>query len=167
MVLPLAVPLLLLASNTAFAGGPKYVAGTSYFNSAVVGQPIHWSGGQVNYYVDQGPLSSTVNNQQATAMVDAAAALWSAVSTAGVTLTDMGPLNEDVSGSNIQVNSSGTITAPADATSSATNYPLAVLYDSDGSVIDAIYGSGASEPDTCQDNGVYVWMDNLKPDATI
>ena len=38
-------------------------------------------------------------------MVDAAAALWSAVPTAGVTLTDQGPLNEDVNGSNIQVNS--------------------------------------------------------------
>jgi hypothetical protein len=167
VVLPLAVPLLLLTSTSAFAGGPKYVAGTSYFNSAVAGQPIHWAGGQVNYYVDQGPLSSTVTNQQATAMVDAAAALWSSVSTAGVTLTDKGSLNEDVSGSNIQVNSSGTITAPADVTPSAANYPLAVLYDYDGSVIDAIYGSGTSEPDTCQDNGVYVWMDNLKPDATI
>ena len=66
-----------------------------------VGQPIHWAGGQVNYYVDQGPLSGSVTNQQATAMVDAAAALWSAVPTAGVTLTDMGSLNEDVNGSNI------------------------------------------------------------------
>ena len=167
MVPPLVGALLLLASASAFAGGPKYVAGTSYFNSAVAGQPIHWVGGQVNYYVDQGPLSSTVTNQQATAMVDAAAALWSSVSTAGVTLADKGSLNEDVSGSNIQLNSSGTITAPADVTPSATNYPLAVLYDSDGSVIDAIYGSGTSQPDTCQDNGVYVWMDNLKPDATI
>ena len=83
------------------AGGPKYVAGASYFNPAVLGQPIHWPSGQVNYYVDQGPLSSQVTNQQATAMVDAAAALWSAVPTAAVTLTDMGPLNEDVSGANI------------------------------------------------------------------
>ena len=41
------------------------------------------------------------SNQQATAMVDAAAALWSAVPTAGVTLIDTGSLNEDVSGANI------------------------------------------------------------------
>ena len=46
-------------------------------------------------------------------MVDAAAALWSAIPTAAVTLTDAGPLNEDVNGSNIVVNSSGAITAPA------------------------------------------------------
>ena len=83
---------------TLFAGGPKYVAGTAYFDPAVVGQPVHWSGGVVNYYVDQGPLNSQITNQQATAMVDAAAAIWSAVPTAGVILTDAGSLNEDVSG---------------------------------------------------------------------
>ena len=41
------------------AGGPKYVAGVSYFNPAVLGQPVHWAGGLVNYYVDQGPLNSS------------------------------------------------------------------------------------------------------------
>jgi hypothetical protein len=70
----------------ALAGGPKHVAGVSFFNPAAVGQPIHWANGQVNYYVDQGPLNSSVTNQQAKAMVDAAAALWSAIPTAGVTL---------------------------------------------------------------------------------
>jgi len=155
-----------LAPATAAAGGPKYVAGTAFFNPAVLGQPVVWSQGQVNYYVDQGPLSSTVSNQQATAIVDAAAALWSGVPTAAATLTDMGSLNEDVDGSNIQVNSSGQITAPSDVTPSATNYPVAVIYDADGSVIDAIYGADASEPDACQNNGVYVWLDNFNPDAT-
>jgi hypothetical protein len=163
--LPLA--LLLLLPAWAVAGGPNYVAGISFFNPAVVGQPIHWTGGQVNYSVDQGPLSSFVTNQQATAMVDAAAALWNAIPTAGVTLTDVGPLNEDVSGSNIAVNSSGIITAPADVTPAATNYPLAIIYDTDGSVINAVFGSTASQPDACQNNGVYVWMDNFNPDATI
>ncbi len=28
----------------AFAGGPKFVAGTSYFDPGVVGQPVHWAG---------------------------------------------------------------------------------------------------------------------------
>ena len=96
-----ALALLLLAPAIALAGGPKYVAGVSYFNPGVLGQPLHWSGGQVNYYVDQGPLNSSVSNEQATAMVDAAAALWSAIPTAAVTLTDKGPLNEDVSGSSL------------------------------------------------------------------
>jgi len=163
---PVAV-LFALAPGAAFAGGPKYVAGTSYFNPSVLGQPVHWANGQLNYYVDQGALSSTVTNQQATAMVDAAAALWSAVPTAGVTLADLGSLNEDVNGQNIAVNASGQITAPADVTPSATNYPLGVIYDADGSVIDAIFGATTSAPDACQDNGVFVWMDNLNTDATI
>ncbi len=163
----LTAALLFLVPACATAGGPKFVAGTSYFNPGVLGQPIHWAGGQVNYSVDPGPLSGSVANQQATAMVDAAAALWSSVPTAGITLTDKGPLNEDVNGSDIQVNSSGTIAAPADVTPTATNYPLAVIYDTDGSVINAIFGAITSQPDACQNNGVYVWMDNLNPDATI
>ncbi len=159
--------LLALGPAGVIAGGPKYVAGVSYFNPAVLGQPVHWTNGKVNYYVDQGALSNTVTNQQATAMVDAAAALWSAVPTAGVTLTDMGQLNEDVNGSNIAVNATGQITAPADVTPSATSDPLGVIYDADGSVIDAIFGATTSTPETCQDNGVFVWMDNLNTDATI
>ena len=169
---------LLLLPAAAVAGGPKDVAGVSYFNPGVVGQPVHWTNGQVNYYVDQGPLNSTVTNQQAKAMVDAAAALWSAVPTAGVTLTDKGTLNEDVSGANIyvggahftvtneQTNQTGVILEPTDVTPSATGYPLGVIFDADGSVIDAIYGTGASAPTSCQNNGVFVWLDNVYPDAT-
>ena len=171
---PICLPglFLFLASTIAFAGGPKYIAGTAYFNAAVIGQPVHWAKGQVNFYVDQGPLSSTVTNAQATAMVDAAAGLWSAVPTAGVTLTDKGPLNEDVNGADIQVNSStlvnppGQIIAPADITPAAANYPIAVIYDFDGSVINAIFGETASAPTACQNNAVYVWLDNINTDAT-
>jgi hypothetical protein len=166
--------VLMLSPALAQAGGPKFVAGSTYFNPAAMGQPIHWSGGRVNYYVDRGPLSASVSNAQATAMVDAAAALWSNVATAAVVLTDAGSLNEDVSGANIQATASvnpgvvpGVITAPSDVTPSATNYPLAVIYDYDGSVIDALYGATTSEPDNCSQNDVYVWLDNINPDATI
>ncbi|MGH7690685.1 MAG: hypothetical protein ACREN3_13845, partial [Gemmatimonadaceae bacterium] len=163
----IALPILLLAPVAAFAGGPKYVAGVSYFNAGVLGQPVHWLNGQVNYYVDRGPLSASVTNQQATAMVDAAAALWSAVPTAGVTLTDMGQLNEDVNGENIVASTTigDEIAQPADVTPSATNYPVGVIYDADGSVIDALFGTGTSQPDACQNNSVYVWLDNITPDA--
>lgn len=157
---------LLLAQVTAWAGGPKYVAGASYFNAGVLGEPVHWPSGLVSYYVDPGPLNGLINNQQATAMVDAAAALWDAVPTAGVTLVDMGALNEDVNGSNITA-ANQVITAPSDVTSTATSYPLGVIFDADGSVIDAIFGTGTSLPARCQDNGVMSWLDNIKPDATI
>jgi hypothetical protein len=171
--------LLFLAPGAAFAGGPKYVAGVSYFNPSVLGQPVHWANGKVGYYVDQGPLNSFISNQQAKAMVDAAAAIWSAVPTAGVTLVDMGQLNEDVSGSNIavsgtnftvtneQTNQLGLITAPADVAPAANGFPVGVIFDADGSVIDAIFGAGASQPTSCQNNGVMFWLDNIYPDATI
>jgi hypothetical protein len=169
----------LLLPATAIAGGPKHVAGVSYFNPGVVGQPLHWASGQLNYYVDQGPLNASVTNAQATAMVDAAAALWSAIPTAGVTLTDMGALNEDVNGANIllsgtnftitneQTSQLGALIEPADVTPSATSYPLGILFDADGTIINALYGSGASSPTSCQNNGVYFWIDNVNPDATI
>jgi len=158
--------LTLLASVAAWAGGPKYVAGSSYFNPGVLGQPIHWAGGQLHYFVDQGALSSSVSNQQAKAMVDAAAAVWSAVPTAGVTLTDMGSLNEDVSLSSIEA-SNGQIASPYDVTPQATGYPVGVIFDANGSVIDAIFGTGTSTPSACQYNSVYVWMDNINADTTI
>ena len=170
--------LALLAPALALAGGPKFVAGTSYFNAGVVGQPAHWANGQLNYYVDQGPLNSSVTNQQATAMVDAAAALWSAVPTAGVTLTDKGPLGEVVSSNivvsgtnftvtNEQLNQVGVIAAPADVAPSATGFPVGVIYDADGSVIDAVFGTSASDPVSCEYNDVFMWVDNVNPDATM
>jgi len=174
-----ALALLLTIPATAVAGGPKYVAGVSFFNPGVLGHPVHWAGGQVNYYVDRGPLNSAVTNQQATAMVDAAAALWSAVPTAGVMLTDMGLLGEDVNGTNIVVNGEkftvaneqidqlGQIAAPVDVTPGAAGYPVGVIYDADGSVTDALFGTGASDPTSCQNNGVWVWLDKVNPNGTV
>lgn len=162
----IAILLVLFASAVARAGGPRLVAGTAYFNPAVVGQPVRWPGGLVNYYVDQGPLNSQINNQQATAMVDAAAALWSAVPTAGVILANAGSLSEDVNGSNVMAGDE-VFAQPADVTPAATAYPLAIVYDADGSVINALFGSGSSDPTSCENNGVLIWVDNIQPDATI
>lgn len=157
----------VLCASSAFAGGPKYIAGASYFNSSVLGQPVRWADGHVSYYVDQGPLNASVSNQQATAMIDAAAAVWSSAPTAGVMLADKGQLNEDVSGSNILAGPNNHIAQPADVAPSAATYPVGVIYDADGSVIDSLFGAGASQPDACQNNGVWFWIDNITPDAAI
>src|SRR6185437_12199951 len=160
-----ALVLLALIPAAAYAGGPKWIAGASYFNSNVLGQPVRWAKGQVGYYVDQGPLNASVSNQAATAMVDAAAAIWGAVPTAGVTLTNKGQLNEDVSGSNLTPGPDHRIAQPADVAPSAGDYPVGVIYDADGSVIDSLFVVGASEPESCQNNGVWVWIDSFTPDA--
>ena len=130
-----------------------------------MGQPVHWAGGQVNYYVDQGPLNASIDNQHATAMVDAAAALWSAVPTAGVSLVRSGSLNEDVSGANV-VPGNQTIAQPSDAAPSSA-LPLAIVYDADGAVLDKVFGDYTSDPSNCQYNGVMAWIDRFNPDATI
>src|SRR6266567_4927816 len=157
---------LILLPPVLFAGGPKHVAGTTYFNPGVMGQPVHWANGEVRYSVDQGSLSATVTNRQATAMVDAAAALWNAIPTAGVTLVNQGSLNEDVSGLNI-VPGTQSLAQPSDVAASATNYPVAVIFDADGMVLDAVFGADTSDPTNCQTDGVVVVLDNINPDATI
>ena len=158
--------LILLASSSAHAGGPKFVAGVSYFNPGVKGQGVRWGGGLVNYFVDQGPLNAAISNAQATAMVDAAAAIWNAVPTAAVNLVDAGNLAEDVSGSNVLAGQN-VFTQPSDIAPTATTTPVGVLFDTDGSVIDALNGNGASQPDNCAQNGVLVWIDAMNPDATM
>jgi hypothetical protein len=101
------------------------------------------------------------------------------VPTAGVTLTDKGQLNEDVSSANIivgaasftvtneQTSQAGQIAQPADVTPAATAYPLGIIYDADGSITTALFGPQASSTANCQNNGVSVWLDNINPDATI
>ncbi|HEY3705243.1 MAG TPA: hypothetical protein VGL22_09300 [Terracidiphilus sp.] len=167
LIVRLAVLIVLTLPCALFAGGPRLVAGTTYFDPSAMGRPIHWGAGQVNYYVDQGPLSASVTHDQAVAMVDAAAALWSAVPTAAVSLVDKGMLAEDVSGFNA-VAGHGNLIAPNDVASTAAGYPIAVIFDADGTVIDSVLGAYASDPLSCNTTGVVVWTDNIiNADATL
>ena len=152
--------LLVCGAGRLQAGGPRWVAGSSYFNAAAKGQPVVWANGQVVYYTDLGSLSAEVSQSQANTMVAAAAAVWNNVSTAAVTIRAGGSLAEDVNGSNVTEGTSG-LTEPADIEPTATSKPVAVVYDADGSVINAIWGAGASSNLVCQNDGVMVEVDNL------
>ncbi len=159
---PIAVLTLVLSFvGTTRAGGPEYVAGSSYFNASTMGQPLTWSQGQVNYYTDQGDLSPILPNSAANALVANAFLQWTSVPTAAVVANAAGQLAEDVNGSNIVVDSNGIVTAPADVTSAATQTPVGIVYDYDGSVTDALLGSGAGEPSQCFENAVYGGVDNF------
>jgi hypothetical protein len=48
---------MLLLPQPLRAGGPRTIAGTSYFDPAVKGTPLTWSQGVVTYYTDRGNLS--------------------------------------------------------------------------------------------------------------
>jgi len=59
----------LLVPAAAVAGGPKFVAGTSFFNPGVVGQPF--TGPTATKLLRRsGPAHASVTNQQARAMVE-------------------------------------------------------------------------------------------------
>ncbi len=166
----LAAALAPLASVPAlWASGPHWVAGVNYFDPAAKGLPVVWTGGKVSYFLDQGALSSSVSNSQAASLVAGAAAVWSGVPTAAVGITQGGSLSEDVSGSNVTANvPAGTgAVLPADAQPSATAQPVAVVLDADGSVIDDIYGIGASDPAHCTQTGVYTSVNNFSTAGAI
>ncbi len=160
--------MLAVCCSGAWASGPRWVAGAQYFNPAAKGSPVVWAGGQVSFYMDQGALSSSVSNAAAAYGVAQAAAVWNGVQTA-VSITQGGSLSEDVKGSNVTANMpAGTgAVLPSDAQGSATNKPVAVILDADGSVIDDIYGPTASDPAECTQNGVLSGVDGLSTAGNI
>ena len=66
-----------------------------------------------------------------------------------------------MNGSNIAVDSAGAVTAPADITPSATQTPVGIVYDFDGTVTDALLGAGAGATSQCFWNAVYGGVDNF------
>jgi hypothetical protein len=160
------VVLLLLASmQIARAGGPRYIAGISYFNQGTAGLPLTWVRGEINYYTDQGSLSPTVSGPQADALVADAFSQWTSISTAALTATHAGQLAEDVNGTNVYRNSDGTITMPADIMPTAVGTPVGIVYDVDGTVTDALLGQGAGGVSECFGNAVFGGLDNFGVDA--
>ena len=153
--------LLLTFLQVARAGGPRYIAGISYFNQGTVGTPLIWAQGVVNYYTDQGPLSATVPGPQGDALVADAFSQWTSISTVALSITHAGQLAEDVNGSNVYRNSDGTITMPADIMPTATGTPVGIVYDADGTVTDAFLGQGAGDASECFGNAVYGGIDNF------
>ena len=148
------------------AGGPRFVAGNSYFDPGIAGQPVLWSNGQVAYFVDQGDLSASVTNALASETVAAAAQVWNAVPTSGAFISSGGTLGEDVSGGNVIATAAG-LAMPPDIMPGAVSTPVAVVFDRDGSVIDAFFGHDASDPDDCRDNGSIPIVDNLSTSGSI
>jgi len=159
-----AIVLVFVARSR--AGGPKQVAGSSYFDPSVTGQPLVWALGAVSYYTDQGDLSPLLPNSAANTFVANAFSQWAAVNTAALAATNSGQLAEDVNGSNVYLNADGSISMPADIQSSATGTPIGIVYDYDGSVTDALMGAGAGDSDQCFSNAVFGGDDNFGALAT-
>lgn len=153
--------VLFISGSPSFAGGPKYIAGTTYFNSGMSGTPLTWANGSVVYYTDQGNLSPILPVPSADAFVASAFSQWTTISTAAISATRAGQLAEDVSGSNVYRNPDGSLTMPADIMPTAVGKPVGIVYDADGSVIDALMGQGAGDSSECFENAVVGANDNF------
>ena len=150
--------------GAALASGPRWVTGQPYFTT--VGQPVAWYKTNPLYFTDPGDLSSSVNHAAADALVAAAASVWN-VPTSSLVLAQGGELAEHVSSEDVYIGSNGPV-FPTDL--SSANYaaiPIAVIYDSDGSVTDLLLGQGASDPENCLQTGVTESVDAITPTGTI
>ncbi len=156
---------ITLLTTLAWAGGPRYVAGVSYFNAGTAGTPLTWADGMVNYYTDQGDLSAQLPGPSADAFVASAFSRWTSISTAAITANRAGQLAEDVNGTNVPANADGSVNLPPDIQPRAANQPVAVVYDADGSVVDALVGQGASDSAYCASYSVLGGPDSLGADA--
>lgn len=167
----LAALCLLLAAGFSlfatrlYAGGPLKVAGISGFNAGTAGTPLSWAAGAVRYYTDQGDLSPLLPQAEANAFVADAFARWTSVTTAALSATRGGQLDEDVNGGNVVFIDYGQVNIPVDIEPAALAKPVAIVYDLDGKVTDALLGQGAGAADMCGSNAAYGGPDNYSSDA--
>ena len=164
LCLLLAAGLSLFATRL-YAGGPLRVAGVSGFNTGTAGTPLNWPAGEVRYYTDQGDLSPLLPQAQANAFVADAFARWTSVTTAALSATRSGQLDQDVNSSNVVFIDYGQVNMPVDIEPAALAKPVAIVYDSDGKVTDALLGQGAGAADMCGSNAAYGSPDNYSSDA--
>src|SRR6266568_7296886 len=164
--LALSTAMILFFVALSRGGGPKCVAGATYFDSSMTGQPLVWPQGLITYATDQGDLSPILPNASANNFVANAFGVWTSVPTAAVAAVNSGQLAEDVNGTNVIVNADGTISIPADIQPTATGTPIGIVYDYDGSVTDALMGSGAGGSSQCFSNAAFGGNDNYGSFAT-
>ena len=124
----LMIPFLLIIflSTYLYAGGPL----NSFNGRSMVYQSSDFP---VPYHPDQGDLGD-FSNGQATTMVNTCFQTWQGVPTATITFQNDGQLPVDVTSTNYS--------SYLDDFSDGIN---PIIFDSDGSIIDAEYGAGASD----------------------
>jgi len=140
--------LLCALGSVAHAGGPLLVGNNGVAQT--------WANGQILYYTDQGNLSPLLPLAQADQFVADAWAEWSSVPLASLQVIHGGRLSVDVTGANFAVVSD---LLPD------SGKPIAIVYDADGSVMNALLGQGAGSSDLCSTNGVYEQVDGIAEDG--
>lgn len=138
--LALLLVVLLGHEPSARAGGPSLVGGLL----GVEGTAFRWNTNTTNpveYTTDQGGLGILTSGQANTLVADAFA-VWQAVPTANITFqrtTTPVDLGQDTTGANV-----ATFLNSFDDCAQTSSFTNAILFDSDGSVTDALLGVGSS-----------------------
>ena len=150
----------LLASGVqaAWAGGARFITGHGW--GTAPGSNVSWSTNNLQYFTDPGDLSAGVTHAQADAMVAAAAAVWN-VPTSSIALNFAGHLAEHVSPGNTSFDGTSLVFPQDVQITNEDNIPVAIVYDTDGSLIDLLLGTDASEPDGCEQNAVVGDVDDI------
>ncbi len=157
--------LMCLLCVEAGASGPRYVTGPPFF-PVYQAAPIGWKQTTLLYSTDPGDLSANVNHAAADALVAAAVGVWN-LPNVNITVGRGGLLAEHSSGANVYLDANG-MEFPADVmATNAAAVPIAVLYDTDGSVTETLLGAGASAPAACRTNAVTESVDSFDPQGYI
>lgn len=128
----LVIALVVSCCLPAVAGGPLYVGGPK----DAPGVPYRWNNSvPVPYRTDLGGLG-TLTKEQADQFTADCFTVWQTTPTANIRFEKAGDLSQDVNASNFL--------ALANNPDSEINKNNAVIYDADGSLINALFGSGAS-----------------------
>jgi hypothetical protein len=159
-----AAAFLCLLAGTAFGSGPRWVTGRPYYSND--GAPIVWYTSNPQYFTDPGDLSPYVDHAAADAIVSAAASVWT-IPTSSLNLLYGGSLDQHASSTTVYPSSSGIVFPPDVQSGNYANKQIAVLYDSDGSVIDLLLGRGASNPSSCRQNAVVESVDLISTSGKI
>lgn len=128
------LPGLMLAGASAFAGGPLVIAGPQGHTAVSYANP------NIVLNVDPGPLGAR-SNATADSLLQQAFQVWNAVPTATVHFSQGADLGSDIT----LANASTVLPDLANTVLHAEDGLNPVVYDSDGSIIDAYLGVGQSD----------------------
>lgn len=127
-----------------FAEGPLNVGGPG----DAEGVPFHWNPANfpLTYWTDQGFLGSRTTAQADTIAANAFKA-WEDVTTASITFNRSGALGGDVTNVNYfdVEDAINTCTNLAGDPPGGIGKPRSIIYDTDGSIIDLVFGTGQSD----------------------
>jgi len=127
---------LLTTTSLALAGGPLVLEGSDG------NTPVTYQNPNVTIHAETGPLGNDYTNEEADTLIIEAFNLWNNVSTSTVNLV----LDDD--GVNTDINTSNFLTYLPDPNGSETNTDdnkNPIVYDNDGTIIDAFLYDGASD----------------------